>query len=84
MSQAGNSVSGDAFLPGSPPVPPVNPSENRPPDVTGDYLKISLPPEEVAKIEAFRKRSEGHPRVSEKSFKELRDRLVKELPEGQK
>jgi hypothetical protein len=88
MSQVGNSVGGEAYSP----VPPLvsSPSADLesskgepPPDVTGPYLTTTSTEEEVAQYIEFHRRSDGHPRVSEKAFRELRERLLREHLEGE-
>lgn len=87
MSQVGNSIGGEAYFPVPPVVSPpsadLESSKGKPPpDVTGPYLTTTCTDEEYAKVMEFRRRSEGHPRVSEKAFRELRERLLKEWLEG--
>lgn len=87
MSQVGNSVGGEAFFPIRPVMSPSSAAHDvnqgvSPPDVTGPYPTTTSTDEEIAQYIAFHRRSDGHPRVSEKAFRELRERLLREHLEG--
>ncbi len=87
MSQVGNSVGGEPYFPVPPIVSPPSADletgkGNPPPDVTGPYLTTTSTDEEIAQYIEFHRRSDGHPRVSEKAFRELRERLLREHLEG--
>ncbi len=79
MSQIGDSIGGETFLPPTEPILPVDLGARLPPGFPENTPTITLSAEEVAKVLAIRERRKGLPSVSSKEFLALVDRLSKEV-----